>query len=63
MIEMTLAKTLFLICFALGFAAALVLMLTVFSGFFLMRLWSLRDDLKDLKDALFALAKDDAPES
>ncbi len=63
MIEMTLAKTLFLICFALGFAAALVLMLTVFSGFFLMRLWSLRDDLKDLKDALFALVKDDAPES
>ena len=60
MIEMTLAKTLFLICFALGFAAAMVLMLTVFSGFFLMRLWSLRDDLKDLTDAVLALMRDDS---
>ena len=62
MIEMTLAKTLFLICFALGFAAALVLMLVVLSGFFLMRLWSLRDDLKDLTDAVLALMRDDSSE-
>ena len=59
MIEMTLAKTLFLICFALGFAAAMVLLLTAFGGFLLSRLWHLRDDLKEIESALRALADSD----
>ena len=54
MIEITIAKTLFLVCFALGFAAAMLLTLVALGGFFLMRLWSLRDDLKALKEILVA---------
>ena len=58
MIEMTLAKSLFLICFALGFAAAMVLLLAAFGGFLLTRLWTLRDDLKELKSLLLAVEDD-----
>ena len=52
MIEMTLAKTLFLICFARGFATAAILTLLALGGMFALRLWTLRDDLKELKTLL-----------
>lgn len=57
MIEMELAKTLFKLCFCGGFAVALLLNVLVLGVFFAARLWTLRDELKEMGESFAELLK------
>jgi len=59
MYDVNMVRPLFYIFFGLGFAAATLLGMTAAGAFILRRLWSLRDDLKDLKDCLAALEREE----
>ena len=58
MIEMEVAKTLFGLCFGGGFIAAMMLTVLVIGVFFATRLWTLRDDLKDMGEELKNILKE-----
>lgn len=58
MIEMEVAKTLFTLCFAGGFVVAMLLTVLVIGVFFAVRLWTLRDDLKDMGEELKGLLRE-----
>lgn len=58
MIEIEVAKTLFKICFAGGFVVAMLLTVLVIGLFFAVRLWTLRDDLKDMGEELKGLLRE-----
>lgn len=55
MIEIEVAKTLFKLCFAGGFFVAMLLTVLVIGIFFAVRLWTLRDDFKDMGEMLKGL--------
>ena len=52
MIEMEVATMVFKLSFTGGFLLAMLLTLLVICVFFAMRLWMLRDDLKDMEETL-----------
>lgn len=58
MIEMDVANTLFKICFVGGFVVAMLLTVLVIGIFFAVRLWTLRDDLKEMGEGLKELLKE-----
>lgn len=58
MIEMEIATVLFKLCFAGGFVVAMLLTVLVIGIFFATRLWTLRDDLKDMGEGLKELLKE-----
>lgn len=58
MIEMEVAKTLFRLCFAGGFCIAMLMTVLVIGVLFAMRLWTLRDDLKEMGEGLKELLRE-----
>ncbi len=58
MMEIEVAKTLFKLCFAGGFCIAMLMTVLVIGVFFAMRLWTLRDDLKEMGEELKELLRE-----
>ena len=57
MIETNVAAMLCKLCFAGGFVVAMVMGLLVIGLFFAARLWTLRDDLKDMGEELTGILR------
>ena len=58
MIETEVVKMLFKLCFVGGFALAMLLTVVVIGLFFAVRLWMMRDDLKDMREELMGLLRE-----
>lgn len=58
MIELEVAGMLFKLCFAGGFCLAMLLTVLVIGLFFAVRLWTLRDELKDMGEELTGLLRE-----
>lgn len=58
MIELEVAGMLFKLCFAGGFCLAMLLTVLVIGLFFAVRLWTLRDDLKDISEEVTGLLRE-----
>ena len=57
MMEVEVAKALFRLSFAGGFALATLFGMLVLAVFFALRLWTLRDELKDMNESLTELMR------
>ena len=57
MMEVEVAKTLLRLSFAGGFALATLLGILALAAFFALRLWTLRDELKDMNESLMELMR------
>ena len=58
MIESEVVGMLFKLCFAGGFCLAMLLTVLVIGLFFAVRLWTLRDDLKDMGEEVMGLLRE-----